>query len=612
MLFPIDFFYQEILGFFSSKNILILVGETGSGKTTKLPLFLNFSGLRKKKSICCIQPRRLSAISVSKKISNEISVPVGCEVGYSVRFEDCTSQKTEIKFITEGILLKEMVRNPLLDEYSILILDEIHERSFNIELILTLCKNLIRIRSDLKLIMMSATLDSERFSQFFQNCPIFCIPGKCFSVKIKYQRIDNTNYISGCFNSIIKIIKKEPKGDILVFLPGEKEIDILGNLLHFSKKKKKKWTNFKLIPIFSLLPLKFQLYATEKFYSKRKIILSTNISETSLTISGISFVVDSGLIKKKIFNSFSFFQKLIIIPTSRSSSIQRAGRAGRISEGNCFRIFTKWSYQNEMKDFFTPEIQRADCTQILLYLKNIGVKNLLGIEWIDFPSKICFSRALKTLYCLSALDKKANLTISGRKMLELPLHPMLAKAMIKCTEKGSLSDFLPIATIILSSFPFNNFLRIKKRFLKKNFIAGDHYFFLFIFNAWKRKFYSEDFLKYFGLDKDFARIFFNIKNQLLKTAYKIFWKVKKEPKKELFLKSFLSGFFLNISRLKKKKIYELLFREKFFFANIHPNSTLYNSKNLPIIVFFGEVINTNYPFIKTISGIKKKWLLDFL
>lgn len=610
---PVELFYLDILGFLSKNNTLLIIGETGSGKTTKLPIFINFSGLQKKKVVCCVQPRRIAAISISKRISKSMDVRLGSEVGFSIRFEDHTSKNTKINFITDGILLNEFAKNPFLEKYSILILDEIHERSFNIELILSLCKNLLKIRSDLKLIMTSATISVEKFSKFFKNCPILCIPGKTFNVKLNYRKLFYIEYISSCYNSILKIFKNSPNGDILVFLPGEKDIDTLGNLLFISQKKKTLAKDIRLIPIFGILPYKFQIKITKKNFQIRRIILSTNISETSLTIPGILYIIDSGLIKKKLFNHFSFSQKLLTVPTSKSSAIQRAGRAGRTKNGTCWRIYTKWSYKYEMKEFFCPEIKRADCTRIILFLKGLGLENIFSFDWIDFPTKISFLRGLKTLFSIGALNKNGNLTKNGRKMIELPLDPMLGKSMISSHENGFLSDFISVAAMLLSSIPVENFRKMKKLFLKTDFMTGDHSFLLFIFYKWKSNKFSLEFFMEYGLDIKFASIFFNIKNQLTETGRKLFLSSKKKKRtKEPLLKSFLSGFFLNLALIEKNKIYKIILRNKFFFVFLHPESTIWSYKKKPVVIFFGDSINMKYPLIKTISWVKKSLLLDFI
>ena len=612
-ILPVELFFGEILGFLSKNNILLIVGDTGSGKTTKLPIFLNFSGLQKSKVICCVQPRRIGAISISKMISKSMNVSLGSEVGFTIRFENYSSRRTKINFVTDGILLKEFTKNPLLEKYSILILDEIHERSSNIELILSLCKNLLKIRADLKLIMTSATINVEKFSKFFSNCPILCIPGKTFSIKLNYLKNFFAEFISNCYNSIIRIIKNSSDGDILVFLPGEKDIDTLGNLLFISIEKKNITENVDIIPVFGNLPFKIQTKITRKNNQHRRIILSTNISETSLTIPGILYIIDSGLIKKKLFNHFSFSHKLFTIPTSKSSAIQRAGRAGRTKNGTCLRNYTKWSYRFEMKEFFCPEIKRGDFARIILFLKGLGLENIFSFDWIDFPTKNSFLSGLKTLFSLGALNKNGNLTKSGRKILELPLDPQLGKSMISSHENGFLDDFIPIASLLLSNIPLENFCKIKNSFLKSSFVTGDHSFLLLIFNKWKLKKFSPDFLAEFGLNRKSALIFFNIENQLKESGKKIFFISKKKKSiKDDLIKSFLSGFFLNLALVEQKKIYKIILRKKFFFVFLHPESIINYLKKKPVVVFFCDCINMKYPLIKTTSYVKKSVLLEFV
>ena len=608
--FPIDCFFKEICGFLSHNKILIVIGETGSGKTTKLPLFLYFSGIQKNKSIICTQPRRVAAISVAKKISSDIKTRLGNEVGYSIRFEDVFGSKTRIKFMTDGVLLKELMKNPLLDKYSVIILDEMHERSLNMDLLLILCKNLVAIRTDLKLILTSATINLEKYSNFFQNCPIFSIPGRCFSVQIHYKTVSNSDHVFACYRSILNILKISTKGDILVFLTGRKDIDALGNLLFFFRQRKKNFLDFRIIPIFSTLPHQFQLYAAERLYPERKIILSTNVAETSLTIARISFVVDCGFVKQNLFNPYVSYQKLVVLPISRSSAIQRAGRAGRICVGRCYRIYTKWTYYNEMREFSVPEIQRINCSQIILFLKGLGLNNFFAFDWIDFPAKRSFIFSFKLLYSIGALNKTGKLTVTGRKMLEIPLEPMLAKTMICSHDYGCLYDFIIVVAMIVSSFPCENFLTLKKCFLKKSKHQGDQYFLLFVFLYWKKENFAPKWLETFRVNKDWVEIFCNIKSQLVKIAGKIFPRINKPGTKDGLIISFLSGHFLNVAKLKKANVYSIIFREKNMGVHIHPFSVMRTVKCSPILIFFVELFYNICPYVKIISGIKKKWLLS--
>ncbi|AFP65297.1 pre-mRNA splicing factor ATP-dependent RNA helicase prp2-like protein (nucleomorph) [Chroomonas mesostigmatica CCMP1168] len=611
--FPVDIFFDQILESILIFKIIIMIGETGSGKTTRIPHFLYFSGIQETNLICCTQPRRLSTIAVAKRISYIMGKNLGHDVGYTIRFEDCTTEKTKIKIITDGLLTKEWLNNPYLKSYSILILDEIHERSSNTDLILSLCRNLMELRSDLKIVITSATLNAEQYSNFFFCCPVFSIPGRCYSVKIYYSFFQEEDFLTGSYSSLVKILKRTIEGDILVFLTGKDDINIIGNLLFFLKKKLSKEKNFFIIPIFSGLPIQWQTNVLKNCSSERKIILATNIAETSLTIPTISFVVDCGFVKQKIFNPYFSISNLITIPISKNSAVQRAGRSGRTRTGNCIRNYSKWSYKNEMPLNFTPEIQRIDVSFIILFLKGLGTKDFFSFDWIDFPSKIFFYRSLRSLYCLGAFSKNGFITSIGRLIIELSIEPMLAKALISGYKHNCVEGLISIASMLLSSFRSDNTL-IFDFCLKKDFcFESDHLFFLNIFNKWQYAEYSLEWCSKRGIEYPKMIYAKNLKTQLLKILKPSNRKwSNKCPTKEGILKSLLHGYVVNLAKIKKERIYRPILSIENLYIQIHPSCILNFSRYFPVLIIFHELFVNPKPFFRFVSGIKKKWVFDFI
>ena len=349
---PVYKYREQFLDAMSKYQVLIVVGETGSGKTTQLPQYLHEAGYSKSNNgkilkIGCTQPRRVAATSVANRIADEMGVTLGEEVGYSIRFEDKSSDKTIIKYLTDGMLLREFLTDPELSSYGALMIDEAHERTVSTEIILSLLKDIIQIRKDLKLIIASATMNAEKFSNYFNDAPIFNIPGRRFPVDIHYTKNPEANYIQAALTTIFQIhTTQELPGDILVFLTGQDEIETMQESLEEACHKLGSLIKPLIIcPVYASLPTDLQKNIFEPTPpNSRKIVLATNIAETSITIEGISYVIDPGYVKENVFNPVTGMESLVVVPCSRASANQRAGRAGRVGPGKCFRLYTKWSF----------------------------------------------------------------------------------------------------------------------------------------------------------------------------------------------------------------------------------------------------------------------------
>jgi pre-mRNA-splicing factor ATP-dependent RNA helicase DHX16 len=369
---PVFAYREELLQAVEDYQTIIIVGETGSGKTTQIPQYLVEAGFTKDgKKIGCTQPRRVAAMSVAARVSEEMNTKLGHEVGYSIRFEDCTSEKTIIKYMTDGMLLREFLNEPDLSSYNVLIIDEAHERTLHTDILFGLVKDIAKYRKDLKILVSSATLDAEKFSAYFDDAPIFRIPGRRYPVTTYYTKSPEADYLAAAVTTTMQIHLTQQDGDILVFLTGQEEIESLQERLNFiGKKLKGKMKELIVVPIYASLPPELQAEIFKPTpIGARKVVLATNIAETSITIDGIAYVIDPGFCKMNTYNPRNALESLVITPCSRASANQRSGRAGRVGPGKCFRLYTSWAFKNEMDENTIPEIQRTNLGNVVLLLK---------------------------------------------------------------------------------------------------------------------------------------------------------------------------------------------------------------------------------------------------
>ena len=471
---------------------MIIEGETGSGKTTQIPQYLHEAGLTAGgKKIGCTQPRRVAAMSVAARVADEMGVKLGSQVGYSIRFEDCTSERTVIKYMTDGMLLREFLGEPDLSSYKVMIIDEAHERTLHTDILFGLIKDIARFRPDLKLLISSATLDAEKFSEFFDNAPIFRIPGRRFPVNIYYTKAPEADYIDAVVVTTLQIHVTQPLGDILVFLTGQEEIETAQEILiERSRKFGSKIAELIIVPIYANLPSDLQAKVFEPTPSgARKVVLATNIAETSLTIDNIIYVIDPGFSKQNSYNARTGMESLIVTPVSKASANQRAGRAGRVAAGKCFRLYTAWAYQHELEDNPVPEIQRVNLGNVVLMLKSLGINDLIHFDFLDPPPHETLVLALEQLYALGALNHMGELTKLGRRMAEIPADPMMCKMLLASEKYKCSAEILSISAMMSNNASI--FYRPKDKIIhadtaRKNFHqpGGDHITLLNVYNQW--------------------------------------------------------------------------------------------------------------------------------
>lgn len=438
---------HELMEHVLSNKVTVLIGETGSGKSTQLPQFLLESSPDEK--IAITQPRRVAAISLAKRVSEEYGCTLGKEVGYTVRFQNQSGPSTKIKYLTDGMLLRELMLDNDLNKYSTIILDEAHERTVLTDLLLGFLKNLVQKRDNLRVVVMSATLDAERFANFFDGCPILLVEGKQYPVERFYLPSGADDIVDTVCQSVVQLNSSELSGDILVFLAGQEEIDKCVDVINeVADKVSKKVPLMIPLPLYaSLSPVKQQAVFKPVKPNQRKVIFSTNIAETSLTISGVRYVLDTGLRKVKVWKPELGLDTLLTTPISQSSAQQRMGRAGREAPGKCFRLLPESDYAN-LAPQTEPEILRCDVASALLMLKKAGVDKVHRFPWIQKPSKEAISSALLKLYALKALDDDGKITDLGNKMAVLPVTPHLAGVLIHGCQSGVAQSVIDIVACL--------------------------------------------------------------------------------------------------------------------------------------------------------------------
>nr|CAH7767740.1 unnamed protein product [Callosobruchus chinensis] len=615
---PIYKLKEELIKAVTDNQILIIIGETGSGKTTQITQYLAEAGFTARGKIGCTQPRRVAAMSVAKRVAEEFGCRLGQEVGYTIRFEDCTSPETIIKYMTDGMLLRECLMDLDLKQYSVIMLDEAHERTIHTDVLFGLLKQAVMKRAELKLIVTSATLDAVKFSQYFFKAPIFTIPGRTFPVEVLYTKEPETDYLDASLITVMQIHLREPPGDILLFLTGQEEIDTACEILY--ERMKTLGTYYSpdvpeliILPVYSALPSEMQTRIFEPAPpGSRKVVIATNIAETSLTIDGIYYVVDPGFVKQKVYNSKTGMDSLVVTPISQAQAKQRAGRAGRTGPGKCYRLYTERAYRDEMLPTPVPEIQRTNLATTVLQLKTMGINDLLHFDFMDAPPVESLIMALEQLHSLSALDDEGLLTRLGRRMAEFPLEPNLSKMLIMSVALQCSDEILTIVSMLSVQ---NVFYRPKdkqaladQKKAKFNQPEGDHLTLLAVYNSWKNNKFSnawcyENFVQIRTLKR--AQ---DVRKQLLGIMDRHKLDVVSAERNTVKVqKAICSGFFRNAAKKDPQEGYRTLVDSQVVY--IHPSSALFNRQ--PEWVIYHELVQTTKEYMREVTTIDPKWLVEF-
>lgn len=660
---PIASVEKQLVEKVSNNDTLIIVGETGSGKTTQLPQYLFNAGFcRDGKIIGITQPRRVAAETVAERVAEECGVELGQKVGYSIRFKDVTSSSTKIKYMTEGLLLREALLDPSLSRYSVIIVDEAHERTVHTDVLLALLKNVQKERSHLvkghpmvnnslrlekennaqgvsvlkscqgskssplKLIVMSASLDAQVFSEYFSNARAVQILGRSFPVDMLYTSHPEPDYVDAALITIFQIHKEEGPGDILVFLTGQDEIESVEKLVQDRLRRLPEGSQKLLtLPIFSSLPSEKQKQVFRAApVGFRKVILATNIAETSVTIPGIKYVIDTGLVKERNYNAETGVESLIIVKTSKAQALQRSGRAGREGPGKCYHLYPE-SELAQLPDFTLPEIKRCNLSNVILQLKALGIDDILGFDFMEKPPRDAIIKSLEQLHLLGALTDDSKLSDPvGRQMARLPTDPIYSKALIVAYKFNCLEEMLiTVAMLEQESIFYTPRDKIEEaRTAARRFasVEGDHITLINVYRAadavLKSKTMGGSSRETIGKNlRRWCRENF-INSRSLQNARDIHGQIRGHVEQMGFQISscgddmvqyrrcLTAAFFLNAAEKLPKGTYRVLGNN--LLVQLHPSSVLFEKK--PDCIIFNVLLKTQQNYIRNITRIDPMWL----
>ena len=644
---PIWRYKSQIMERIRKSQVIVIEGETGSGKSTQIPQWCN--ELEDVSQVVCTQPRRIAATSLAIRVAQEMGVKLGDEVGYEVRFDHKSSIGTTLKYVTDGIIVRQLMTNTTLEGYNVIIIDEVHERRVTTDILIGLIKRILPLRKDLKVVIMSATLNTRLFSDFFDGCDHLKIPGKVYPIEVLYspvviERCNFTceekkrfdNYVFHAINLIMDIcISEKAEGDILVFVTGRDEIDFiceqLENLLLYYAGS---IGEISVIPLFGELPYSSQQRIFDpspktSFDGKlgRKCVIATNIAETSITIDGVVFVIDSGRVKLSSVTNTSHMKSLLPVLISQSSAIQRTGRAGRTRPGKCYRLYPKDVFDSMAKDTL-PEIMRCDLTSTILHLNVIGI-DLQTFESIDQPDPTALGIALGNLKLLNAINPINNeVTNIGQLMARFPVDAEISRMLVASYTYRCQSEILTLSAMLSGDRPGSVFILVGKKNRDRANAArgqfthpsGDHLTYINVFNQFEESGYSQDwchdtFVNYKMLNE--AR---TIRDQLCK----IMKELKLVPPHDFgyhskaedanILKAILTG---NMYRLAQKNPLDIGMNIKQQYLTVkddikvtlHPSCTLNATSSDYELLCYTTCLKTNpkQSYISTVSSMEVAW-----
>ncbi|XP_057751575.1 probable pre-mRNA-splicing factor ATP-dependent RNA helicase DEAH4 isoform X2 [Arachis stenosperma] len=629
---PIVQYEEKIIETVERNPVVVVIGETGSGKSTQLSQMLYRRGYADSARIAVTQPRRVAAVTVARRVAQELGVQLGEEVGYAIRFEDRTSHRTRIKYLTDGVLLRESLVNPELNEYSVIILDEAHERSLNTDILMGLMKRLAKIRtSNLKVLITSATLDGDKVSNFFRDCPVLTIPGKLYPVEILYSKERPSSYLESSLKTAIDIHVREPEGDVLIFMTGQDDIEKLVSKLEDKVRSLEEGSCMDaiILPLHGSLPPELQVRVfSPPPPSCRRIIVATNIAETSLTVDGVVYVIDSGYVKQRQYNPSTGMYSLDIVQISKVQANQRAGRAGRTRPGKCYRLYPSQVYNDEFLDVTVPEIQRSSLAGSVLYLKSLDLPDIdiLKFDFLDPPSSESLQDALKQLYLIDAIDENGAITSIGQKMAELPLEPSLSRTLMEANDYGCIPEALTVAAMLSAETTLLPGRRTEKKRkhpepnLPDGFGLGDHIQLLQIFECWDQTDYDIGWCKDNGLQVRGMLFVRDVRKQLSQIMQKIakgpLDRRRGESRQDYrnLRKALCVGY---ANQLAERKMHHNGYRTLGFqgqVVQVHPSSVLKADDlgKFPDYVVYHELIATPRPYMRNVCSVEMRWVVPVI
>ena len=604
---------DRILSVLSQHPVVVIESPTGSGKTTQLPLILHEAGYASQGIIGVTQPRRIAAVSVSQYIARQLGATIPGLVGYKMRFEDKTTFETRMKIMTDGTLLQEIKADPNLSHYSVLMVDEAHERSLNIDFILGLLKNILKVRNDFKVIISSATINAQGFADYFDGAPVVHIETETFPVEIFHEPPAVENDEDSLYLKIVELIgrhvqkkdKDKTSGDVLVFLPGEKLIKDATMALASSSFARKLW----VIPLYGRLSGEEQ----ERVFlntpeGKTKVVLATNIAETSVTIEGITTVIDSGLAKMNFYNPKTFTAALIESPVSKASCNQRKGRAGRTGPGVCYRLFSKENF-DERPLYTLEEIYRTDLSEVVLRMAELGIRDFESFDFLSPPGKQGIHGAVDALNLLEALEEDHSLSKIGKMMVQFPLLPRHSRIIVEgILRYPDVLREVTIGTTFLSTdspflLPQGEEMEARRAHHQFRDPMGDFVSYLKIFDQFQNAANPERFCLNAYLDFKTMQELVNIQGQLTEIVSRMGVPITGGGSIDDYLCCVAKGLIQFVCLHTGRGIYRSLTAEK---IGIHPGSVMF--KETPPFLVAGEVVKTSRMYARSVSPIKKEWL----
>ncbi|XP_047489754.1 probable ATP-dependent RNA helicase DHX35 [Penaeus chinensis] len=616
---------NHILYLIEKFQTTIVVGETGSGKSTQLPQYLREAGWPVDGIIGITQPRRVACTSLANRVADECDVILGREVGYSIRFDDrCIPGTTQIKYMTEGILVREMMADPLLRQYSVMILDEVHERTLYTDIVLGLMKKILKRRRELRLVISSATVDADQLYNFFNfnttskrekdTAAVLSVEGRTHPVDIFYLEDGAADYVKCSVETVMKIHRKEPAGDILVFLTGVEEVD---NCVSYLKEEaaslKKNEDSLLVLAMHGSLSNSEQLRAFQSSpVGVRKVVVATNIAETSVTIPGIVYVVDCGFAKLRWYNVKSHTDSLVVVPTSKASATQRAGRAGRVRSGKVYRLYPEEEF-DKLSEVTPPEMVRTNLSPAVLSLMALGIENMLRFDFPSPPPAGHLTAALDELVALGALGEDGTLTRPlGQQMAEFPLSPQLSKMLLvsgdfECSQEIlSVVAMLQVQNVFITPRGQGAQAKICHRKFQVN--EGDLITLLNVFTAYVKHGESKQWCVKNFLNHRALRRASEIRGRMEKLIVNFEIPLKScAGGVDAVCKCITAGMFPNAAFLHHSGSYKTVRGQQTL--HIHPSSMLYKESQ-PQWVLFHEVLHTSRVFMRDLTVIDPAWLLE--
>ncbi|GAA99231.1 hypothetical protein E5Q_05925 [Mixia osmundae IAM 14324] len=608
---------QQIL----NNDTVVILGETGSGKTTQVPQFL-LQASKQTLRIAVTQPRVVAATSLAARVADELGCKLGTLVGYTVRFDDISSNRTLIKYVTDGTLLQELLGDAPLSAYDVIIIDEAHERSLRSDMLMGFLKSIQSDRKEahadgqvwqrgprqgepvsaLRIVIMSATLDAQKFSAFFDNAPVLFVRGRQHTVLTRYTAEPVQDFVDAALKTIFQINLERPRGDILVFLTGQEDIESLKSSLEYYIETSPTVgrPNLIILPLYAQLPPKQTKEAfAPALPGTRKVILATNVAETSLTIPGVRYVIDTGMQKEKRHHAAQGLDSLLVEKISKSSAMQRAGRAGREEDGECFRLYTEEDY-NALEASSLPEIKRVSLSFALLHLMASGSEDVYTFDFLDAPAVDSIKMAMLTLHALQAVSDEGKITPLGRKMAMLPLDPTESRILLAAFEHGCPSEIVDLLSLLsqYDSLLINSYAareqatEARKVFLHRD---GDHMMLLNILRAYveveddqRASWCREHFINHKAL-QNVLRTQKQLRDRCVRL--KLDWTVTCGESSEPVLLSCHAGLFHNVAIAHDDGQYRTVGSSRMV-IKIHPSSTIHNRKVRAIM--YQELVRPRY------------------